>query len=215
MSLVVWYNNPMDAYMTISGEGHGEFVVSRSRFIGWAKPAAREEDALAFIEDIRKAHGDASHNAWAYALDGARERCSDDGEPRGTAGVPILEVIHREGLQDTVVVVTRYFGGVKLGAGGLLRAYGKGAKIAIDAAGVIERRPYLSFSITASYADGERLQRECGACGYRITHIDYQDKMTLTVLVTPEERDALFALTAACTSGSGAIQAGSDVYIDF
>jgi uncharacterized YigZ family protein len=117
-----------EIYKTLQQEGRDEFTVSHSRFIGHATPVSAENDALAFIEKIRKSHWDATHNVWAYVFGTARERFSDDGEPRGTAGIPVLEVIRKEGLRDLAVVVTRYFGGIKLGAGGLVRAYTNGAK---------------------------------------------------------------------------------------
>ncbi len=126
---------PQD-YLTVRGAGEDEFVEKKSRFIGFAAPVKTVEDANAVIESVRKKHPDARHNVFAYVLlDGQTRRCSDDGEPQGTGGVPVLDVIQKEGLVGVCVVVTRYFGGVLLGASGLARAYGHGARIALDAAG--------------------------------------------------------------------------------
>ena len=125
----------MEEYTTIRAAASDEFVERRSRFIGYIAPVRTEEEAAAFISEKKALHWDASHNVYAYILrEGQTRRYSDDGEPQGTAGVPVLEVLQREGLTDLVCVVTRYFGGVLLGAGGLVRAYSHGAKLAVDAA---------------------------------------------------------------------------------
>ena len=125
----------MAQYKTVLQEAQDDFVEKRSRFIGYARPVSTEAEALAFIAEKKSKHWDASHNVYAYILrDGGVMRYSDDGEPQGTAGVPMLDCIEKEGLVDVAVVVTRYFGGILLGAGGLVRAYSHGAKIAVDAA---------------------------------------------------------------------------------
>jgi len=204
-----------EAYRTIQGEGSGEFVISRSRFIGWSKPVFDEEEALAFIEGIRKGHRDASHNVWAYKLGEATERYSDDGEPRGTGGIPVLEVIRKESLRDVIVVVTRYFGGVKLGAGGLLRAYTQGAVAALEAGKVIERRPYITYYVTTDYALAEKLAREYSRRGYICKDTAYQDNVRLTLLIPGLEEEALRALTAEFTAGKGSVEAGPAAYLDF
>lgn len=124
----------MQEYTTIHDRAQDEFIERKSRFIGYIAPVETEEEALAFIAQIKKKHHDATHNTYAYILKNGVKRYSDDGEPQGTAGVPMLDCIEKEGLVDIVVVVTRYFGGILLGAGGLVRAYSHGAKIAVDAA---------------------------------------------------------------------------------
>ncbi len=124
-------------YFTIADHASDAFIERKSEFIGYIMPVSTDEDAHAFIDMIKKQHHDATHNVWAYILRGngiEQKRFSDDGEPQGTAGMPVLEVIAKEGLTDVCVVVTRYFGGILLGAGGLVRAYSHGAKIAVDAA---------------------------------------------------------------------------------
>ena len=123
-------------YITLNQRAQDEFVERKSRFIGTATPVSTQEEAIAFIEEMRSKYWDATHNVYAYILRDGTKRYSDDGEPQGTAGVPVLDVLQKEGLTDLCVVVTRYFGGILLGAGGLVRAYSHGAKIAVDAAGI-------------------------------------------------------------------------------
>ena len=132
----------MIEYKTLAKAGSDEIIIEKSRFIGYCAPVSSEEEALEFIEKIKKKHYDATHNVFAYVvgLDNNIQRYNDDGEPSGTAGVPILEVIKKEDLRNVVIVVTRYFGGIKLGTGGLIRAYTKGAKIALDAGIIIKKK---------------------------------------------------------------------------
>ena len=203
------------AYKTIQQEGCDEFIVSRSRFIGSAKPVSVEKDALEFIEKIKKSHYDARHNVWAYVLGSSRERYSDDGEPQGTAGLPVLDLIRKEKLRDLVVVVTRYFGGILLGKGGLVRAYSQGARIALDAGKIIEKRAYLTFNIETEYALAGKFQREFDKRGYHLKNTIYAEKVTLTVLVPPDEEDKLKVLTADFTAGTGSLLAGPEEYLTF
>ena len=142
----------MESYTTLGQYSAEEYIVKKSRFIGYAKPVKSEQDALCFIEEIRKKHWDDTHNVYAYALrEGSIKRFSDDGEPQGTAGMPVLNVITQEDISDCVVVVTRYFGGILLGGGGLVRAYSHSAKLAIDAAGVVTLVPWLVLNISCDY----------------------------------------------------------------
>lgn len=128
----------MSEYKTIKSASSDEFIVKKSRFIGYVKPVKTQEEALEFISEIKTKHWDATHNVYAYSLRaGGVRRFSDDGEPQGTAGIPSLDVLLKEEVVDCCVVVTRYFGGIMLGAGGLVRAYSHGAKIALDAGGII------------------------------------------------------------------------------
>ena len=151
-------------YKTVKKRASDMFVEKKSEFIGYISPVSSEEEALAFIAEIKKKHADATHNCHAYILQGTEiARFSDDGEPSGTAGMPILEVIKREGLTGVCVVVTRYFGGILLGAGGLVRAYAKGAKIAIDAAGICTFVPFTEFTLNCDYSDYEKIRRDLDA----------------------------------------------------
>lgn len=142
----------IDRYTTVAQEAAVEFVEKKSRFISAIRPVTTEEEALAFLAEKRTAFWDASHNCYAYILrESGIQRYSDAGEPQGTAGVPILEVLRKEGLCDVVVVVTRYFGGTLLGAGGLVRAYSHSAKLAVDAAGRLQMRTCTLISINMPY----------------------------------------------------------------
>lgn len=148
-------------YKTVKCNASDRFIEKKSEFIGYISPVTDEKDANDFICEIRNRHSDATHNCYAYVLQGTEiARFSDDGEPSGTAGAPILEVIKREGLSGVCIVVTRYFGGILLGAGGLVRAYAKGAKIAIDAADVCLFVPFTEFSLRCDYSDYEKLRRD-------------------------------------------------------
>lgn len=142
----------INSYFCVKKETENEIIIERSRFISYVKPCRTEEEARAFIEEKRKAHPFATHNCYAYIVErGSVARFSDDGEPQGTAGQPILEVIKNKKLCDTAVVVTRYFGGIKLGAGGLVRAYSQGAKEAIDKAGTVENVLSSVYFIEMNY----------------------------------------------------------------
>lgn len=140
-------------YHTVRAMARDEFVERRSRFIGWIAPATTEEEAVAFINSVREENRTANHNVYAYLLrEGQIQRYSDDAEPQGTAGLPVLEVLSREGLTDVVAVVTRYFGGVLLGAGGLVRAYSHAAKLAVDAAEILYMSPSTVYELELDYS---------------------------------------------------------------
>ncbi len=139
-------------YRTVKEYSSDEYVVKRSRFIGYAKPVSTIEEANSFISEIKSKHWDATHNVYAYILrDGGIKRYSDDGEPQGTAGVPVLDVLEKEGLEDVCVVVTRYFGGILLGGGGLVRAYSHSAKIGVDSAKIITMAHCVDLSVECDY----------------------------------------------------------------
>ena len=155
----------MSEYFIPAGPGEAEFTEKRSRFLGHIRHVESEEEAKAFVNQVKKEHYDARHSCWCYLLRGGVERYSDDGEPQGTAGIPMLEVFRREGVTDMVCVVTRYFGGVLLGAGGLLRAYNKSAKDALDAAGISVVRPWTMAEVDCPYPLFERVRLEIPALG--------------------------------------------------
>ncbi|MDD6644791.1 MAG: YigZ family protein [Oscillospiraceae bacterium] len=139
-------------YFTTKEENQAEFVEKHSRFIGYCKPIKTEQEAIDFINEKRKKHYDATHNVYAYSLrEGFIKRYSDDGEPQGTAGVPVLDVLNKNSVVDTVIVVTRYFGGIMLGAGGLVRAYSHGAKIALDASKILKMEKCFNCEIKLNY----------------------------------------------------------------
>ncbi len=181
----------MTEYYIPAGPGEAEFVEKRSSFLGHVRMVETEEDAKAFIAAVKKEHYDARHNCWCYAIKDGPTRYSDDGEPQGTAGVPMLEVFQRQGITNFVCVVTRYFGGILLGAGGLLRAYTRSARDALDAAGIAVVRRWVEVAIPCSYALFERLRLETEAHSGIITDIEYGANVTIRALL-PEELSEKF-----------------------
>ena len=146
-----------DRYTTVRREAHVEFEEKRSLFIGHAIHVDNEDEALDFIKQIKKEYSDATHNCFAYLLNGGiTARYSDDGEPQGTAGVPMLETIRKSGVSDVCIVVTRYFGGILLGAGGLVRAYSHSAAIAIEGAEVANYEPYSIYELRCGYSEYQK-----------------------------------------------------------
>ena len=171
-------------YTTLAKEASAEFEEKRSLFIGYAKPTKTEEEALEFVAKIKQKHKDATHNVFGYSMKhGILARYSDDGEPQGTAGMPVLDVIRKSGVDDATVVVTRYFGGVLLGAGGLVRAYAAGAKLALEAAGIVTYESYTEISLTCSYADYQKLSAELPRFGAILDNTVYADSVTLKFAV--------------------------------
>ncbi len=170
-----------DFYYTTEKENQDEFVEKHSRFIGYCKPISCEQEALDFINEKRKKHYDATHNVYAYSLkDDFIKRYSDDGEPQGTAGVPVLDVLNKNQVVNTVIVVTRYFGGIMLGAGGLVRAYSKGASIALESAGIIRMEKCFSCTITMSYDRYGKLSGLIPECGGVVDNSDFLENVVLT-----------------------------------
>lgn len=202
-------------YKTIYKYGCKEVEIKRSRFIGHAKPVQNEDEAIEFVNSIKSAHRDATHNVYAYIL-GERDevqRYSDDGEPSGTAGVPVLNVIKNEGLKNVAVVVTRYFGGILLGAGGLIRAYVKSAKLGLEAATIVEKILFKSLYITVDYTIFGTVQNELLKNNYIIKNIEYTDKVTLTVYVKYDERDDFIKHIINLTNAKSIIKEGNDLYL--
>lgn len=166
----------MEEYLTLAQENNDEFTVKHSRFIGYAKPVQTQEEAVGFINEIKSKHWDAKHNVYAYILrDGQIKRYSDDGEPQGTAGIPVLDVLQKEGLTDCVVVVTRYFGGILLGGGGLVRAYSHAAKLAVDAGKVIKMSLCVRAECECDYGFYGKLSSLIPECGGTIENSDFTD----------------------------------------
>ena len=195
----------MDEYLVPSGFGEDEFIEKKSRFIGRVWLAESEEEALQRIQQMKKQHYDATHNCWAYIIRDGAVRFSDDGEPGGTAGMPMLQVLQREGLSNVVCVVTRYFGGILLGAGGLVRAYTKGAKIAVDAAGKSMKRVWTALYVPCPYTYYERVKLEVSAFGGIVRKTDFGAEVELELLF-PENQaqpflNALTDLTAGSVEG--------------
>ena len=172
------------SYFTIKDEAKAEFKEKKSIFIGHGKRVETEEEAKEFIQMVKDEHKEARHNVYAYIIGEKRmiQRYSDDGEPHGTGGIPMLEVLKKSELTDVVVVVTRYFGGILLGTGGLARAYSKGASLAIKEAGVVEKVKGISLKIEIDYDLLGKLQYVCAEGNNHIENIDYTDKVKINVL---------------------------------
>ena len=194
----------MTEYYVPTGAGESEYVEKRSRFLGHVRPVRSEDEARAFVAEMKKKYYDARHNCWCYLLKDGPERYSDDGEPQGTAGIPMLEVFRREGVTNLVCVVTRYFGGVLLGAGGLFRAYTKSAKDALDAAGRSVVRRWVQLEIPCSYAALERYKQEIAAFDGAVAGMDYGAGVSIRALL-PEERNEAFRARILDLSG-GAVE---------
>ena len=173
----------MEEYLVPTDFGEDDFYEKKSHFIGRVWPVETEEEALAKIQEMKKQHYDATHNCWAYIIKDGAVRFSDDGEPGGTAGMPMLQVLQREGLYNIVCVVTRYFGGILLGAGGLVRAYTKGAKIAVDAAGKSMKRVWTALYIPIPYSYYERVKLEVEAFGGILRDTQFGADIELEVLM--------------------------------
>ncbi len=189
-------------YLTIEKAAVDEFTEKRSRFIGAIQPVTTEEETLAFIRQRQKEFWDAKHNVYAYVLDrGALCRFSDDGEPQGTAGIPVLDVLRKEGLTDCAVVVTRYFGGILLGGGGLVRAYSHAAKLAVDAAGVVEMRRCLLGHVVCDYAQYGWLPALISDQGGTVLDAAFTDAVTVHFSLPCEQKGHLQAALTDRSAG--------------
>lgn len=204
-------------YKTLLTRASDEFIINKSRFIGYGAPAASEEEALGFLADVRSAHKDASHHCYAYII-GANMgvmRYSDDGEPGGTAGMPMLEVLRHEGLVDVCCVVTRYFGGTLLGTGGLVRAYSRSAKLALDAAGLSQKRVWERVEIPCPYGLFEQVKNEIAAHDGMIQTTDFGADVQIGAIFPAAGTEAFLRRLTDLSSGRvTAVRAGQE-YRDF
>ena len=196
----------MQEYVTIYAPAEDEFVERKSRFIGAIAPVQTEEEAQAWIAQVRQQHRDATHNTYAYILRNGIKRYSDDGEPQGTAGVPMLDCIEKEGLVDVAVVVTRYFGGILLGAGGLVRAYSHGASIALEAAGIVTMRECIMASLSCDYNQYGRLQALIPECGGTVEDTVFGERVTMYFHLTDADLGRMRPKLADATCGSVEVQ---------
>lgn len=202
-------------YRTIYRYGEDEIIINKSRFIGYAMPVETEEEALDFIETIKTKHRDATHNVYAYVLgkDSNTQRFSDDGEPSGTAGIPVLEVIKKEGLRNTVVVVTRYFGGIKLGTGGLIRAYTKGAKIGLDAGIIIDMVLHTKIKIRIDYTLYGKIENYLMNEEYIVDDSIFDDAVNIFVYIEDTKVDSFYKIMADLTNGNAILEKLDEEYI--
>ncbi len=192
----------MEEYLVPTGYGEDVFVEKKSRFIGRVWPVETEEEALAKIQETKKQHYDATHNCWAYIIKDGAVRFSDDGEPGGTAGMPMIQVLQKEGLYNIVCVVTRYFGGVLLGAGGLVRAYTKGAKIAVDAAGKSMKRVWSVLYVPCPYTYYERMKLEVDAFEGVIRDTQFGAEVELEIWIAEGKAQAFLDAVTEMTAGT-------------
>lgn len=177
-----------ECYRTVKHIASDEIVEKRSRFIADVKPVETEEEAVAFLEEIKKKYWDAKHHVYAYVLEENNiQRYSDDGEPAGTAGVPVLEMIKKEGLTNLIVVVTRYFGGILLGTGGLVHAYSKSAKVGVEAAEPVTMTLCCEVTVECDYSLLGKIQSEALGKGYTVSNTDYAENVKISVLVPTSE----------------------------
>lgn len=192
------------SYLTLARTAHASIEVKRSRFLATLEPVADEAAARAVVERMRREHWDARHHCSAFVLgaDGSVQRSSDDGEPAGTAGAPMLEVLRGAGVSDTVAVVTRWFGGVLLGAGGLVRAYGDAVRAGLEEAGTLRRTLLREQLLVLDHADAGRVESELRARGVAVLSVDYAARVRLLVGVPAGEEAGLTATVAGLTGGA-------------
>lgn len=204
----------LETYRTIYCDGTDEIVEKKSRFIAHIGLAETEEEALAFVERIKKRYWDARHNCYAFRIgtDRVLERCSDDGEPSGTAGKPMLEVLVGQGLYNTVAVVTRYFGGTLLGTGGLVRAYTKSTQAGIDASVVVEKKLGHMLEVVCDYSFLGKVQYIAATQKIHIADVQYTDCVTAVLMVPSDQRESLKKKLVEASNGAAKLTEGDEVY---
>ncbi|MDO4679370.1 MAG: YigZ family protein [Blautia sp.] len=204
----------LERYKTVYEGGEGEIVEKKSRFIATVRPVKTEEEALAFIEEMRKKYWDARHNCFVYSVGKNREvtRCSDDGEPSGTAGRPMLDVILGEDIYNVAVVVTRYFGGVLLGTGGLVRAYSKAVQEGLAQSTIIKKIYGISLEVITDYTGIGKIQYIAGERGLPILDSEYTDKVTLHLMIPADEAESVQKAVTEGTNGRARMKKEKDLY---
>lgn len=201
-------------YYTVKGYGEHELIINKSRFVASINRATTEEEAQNFIHEIKKKYRDATHNCSAYLI-GEQDhiqKANDDGEPSGTAGVPILEVLKKKKLKDTVVVITRYYGGIKLGAGGLIRAYGKTTSEGLSATGLVERKLMQLMHTTIDYTLLGKVENEVRSSSYIIDNIQYQENVQVDVLISEKDKENYLHWIIELTQGKNITTEGMLLY---
>ncbi len=206
----------LNSYFTVKSDGSDEIVIQKSRFIGHVKRVETEEEAQAFISEIKKRHHDATHNCSAYMIGEQNliQKANDDGEPSGTAGVPILEVLKKKDLKDTAVVVTRYFGGIKLGAGGLIRAYSSTTSQALETTGIVKRQLMQKSLVTVDYALLGKLENQLRNSPHLLKGIGYQENAEFSVYVESGQEEAFTEWIVDLTSDQAEITAEGNSYLE-
>lgn len=206
----------LPSYYTVKGYGEHEIEIQKSRFIAYIARAEKEEEAQEFIQKIKKQNWNATHNCSAYMIgeNDQIQKANDDGEPSGTAGVPILEVLKKKHLKDTVVVITRYFGGIKLGAGGLIRAYGKATSEGLAATGIVERKLMQVMHTTVDYTWLGKIENELRSSVYLLKEIHYLEKVEIETYVEEAQTEAFRDWIVEMTSGQSSLQKGAEIYLE-
>ena len=204
----------LEKYKTVYEGGEGEIIEKKSRFIATVRPVNTEEEALAFIEEMKKKYWDARHNCYVYSIGMNREftRCSDDGEPSGTAGRPMLDVILGEDIYNVAVVVTRYFGGVLLGTGGLVRAYSKAVQEGLAASKVILKQKGIALKITTDYTGLGKIQYIAGERNIPVLDSEYTDKVVMKLLVPVQDVGSVQKAITEGTNGRAGIEKDQELY---
>ncbi|MFB8206628.1 MULTISPECIES: YigZ family protein [unclassified Streptomyces] len=205
-----------EEYRTVARAGVHESEINRSRFICALAPAATEEEAQEFIARVRREHPTATHNCYAYVIgaDASVQKASDDGEPGGTAGVPMLQMLTRREVCYAVAVVTRYYGGVKLGAGGLIRAYGGVVGEALDALGTRTRRRFRLATVTVGHQRAGRLENELRATGRTVREVRYAADVSIEIALPDADVEAFRRWLADATAGEASVELGGEAYDD-
>ncbi|UTR05618.1 YigZ family protein [Alkalihalobacillus sp. LMS6] len=206
----------LENYKTVKERGNHEIVIQKSRFIAHFKRTKTEQEALDFIQEIKKEHWNATHNCSAYLIgeQDLIQKANDDGEPSGTAGVPMLEVLKKRRLKDIAVVVTRYFGGIKLGAGGLIRAYGSSVSEGLNHVGVVNRTLCYTMETTIDYTWLGKIENEIRQSLYQLKEITYADLVTIHVYVEANNVDAYLEWMTELTNGQSETKQGKSVYLE-
>ena len=200
-----------ELYITLEREASASFIEKKSEFIGYACPCKTEQEALDFIAKIRKKHADAKHNVYAYQIkENNIARFTDDGEPQGTAGMPVLDIIKKTGFTDACIVVTRYFGGILLGTGGLVRAYSHAAKLAAEAAHVITYERFITCEIICDYTDYDKIRASYQGVGLMVDGVDFAADVTQRLAVRAPEYDGFCAALTELTNGAVLIETTGD-----
>lgn len=202
-------------YRTTFSYGEDEIIINKSRFIGYSMPINSEEEALDFIDSIQIKHRDATHNVYAYVVgeNSNIQRFNDDGEPSGTAGIPVLEVIKKEDLRNIVIVVTRYFGGVKLGGGGLIRAYTKSAKIGLDAGQIIDMTPHTSLLMNIDYTLYGRVENYLMTNDYTVDQVEFEQDVNIYLSVETLKLESFIKEMTNLTNGLINISEKDNIHI--
>ncbi|MEU6846446.1 YigZ family protein [Streptomyces sp. NPDC046716] len=203
-----------DEYRTVAHEGVHETEINRSRFLCALAPAATEEEAQAFVARVRKEHPTASHNCYAYVIgaDASVQKASDDGEPGGTAGVPMLQMLTRREMRYVVAVVTRYYGGVKLGAGGLIRAYGGAVGEALDTLGTVTRRRFRLATVTVDHGRAGKMENDLRATGREVRDVSYAEAVTIEIGLPEGDVERFRAWLADVSAGTAGFELGGEAY---